>query len=207
MSHFTVLVVAQSDWELQDKLAPFHEYECTGIEEYLEFVGETEQALREEYETKVLYDGTLIKEMYSTFDQFVSDWHGYHEKRGDVWGRMTNPNAKWDWWVIGGRWTGSLILRDENVWHGVGKPGLFGSYDPDPLKADYARKGDINWEAMDEDFQTFAFIDHEGKWVDREDMGGMSSPNENTEIYKQAFIDFLKSCSNDDILWVVDCHI
>jgi len=40
MSHFTVLVSAKDDEELEQKLLPFHEYECTGIEQYLEFIVE-----------------------------------------------------------------------------------------------------------------------------------------------------------------------
>ena len=28
-----------------------------------------------------------------------------------IYTRNTNPNAKWDWWVIGGRWNG-LLLQD-----------------------------------------------------------------------------------------------
>lgn len=29
--------------------------------------------------------------------------------------RRTNPNRKWDWWVVGGRWSGSLLLKGTNT--------------------------------------------------------------------------------------------
>lgn len=81
-----------------------------------------------------------------TFAEFVADYHGYsavafgatpdiegpHKYgyyRTDSDGAVvevvnrTNPNAKWDWYVTGGRWTGFWILK-----HGasgeVGRPGL-----------------------------------------------------------------------------------
>lgn len=41
----------------------------------------------------------------------------------------TNPNKKWDWYQVGGRWPGKLILKN-------GK------------RADQAASGEVNWEAM-----------------------------------------------------------
>lgn len=133
MSHFTVLVIGDN---VEKALQPFHEYECTGIEdEHVKFVEATEN-LEEEYEKH--------KEDYDSLEQFVEDYYGY-EKRDDKWGRMTNPNAKWDWWVIGGRWSGSYF----KVKHGAqgiaeGQPGVFGN----ETGIDVIRVGDIDWEAM-----------------------------------------------------------
>lgn len=31
-----------------------------------------------------------------------------NEDRFNRFGRITNPNARWDWWTVGGRWTGML---------------------------------------------------------------------------------------------------
>lgn len=58
----------------------------------------------------------------------------------------TNPGKRWDWWVIGGRWTGyfRLIPGRKGV---SGKPGVM----TEPAKrgyADQAKKGDIDFEAM-----------------------------------------------------------
>ena len=44
MSHFTVLVVTDRPEQLEPALQPFHEYECTGIEDqYVEFIDESEE--------------------------------------------------------------------------------------------------------------------------------------------------------------------
>ncbi len=53
------------------------------------------------------------KERFATFDEFVSDYCGdpdRDEKYGR-YGHWSNPNAKWDWWVIGGRWSGFYPTR------------------------------------------------------------------------------------------------
>lgn len=62
--------------------------------------------------------------------------------------RRTNPNAKWDWYVIGGRWTGYFLLKHgaEGV-VGVGKPGLF-TEPAGPGRADVVRKGDVDFATM-----------------------------------------------------------
>jgi hypothetical protein len=56
----------------------------------------------------------------------------------------TNPNKKWDWWELGGRWTGDLISRGPSL---TGKPGLM----TDPAKpgtCDQCHIGDLDLEAM-----------------------------------------------------------
>jgi hypothetical protein len=58
----------------------------------------------------------------------------------------TNPNKKWDWWIVGGRWTGWLKLKP-GADGSVGKPGLMTA--PAAVgTADIARKGDVDFEAM-----------------------------------------------------------
>lgn len=110
MSHFTVLVVTNSGTrgEIEEKLQPYHEYECTGVKDkYVVFVDaeESREELMKEWEEE-------NKEDYSTFEQFVEEYYGYEFIDGKI-GRMTNPNAKWDWWQIGGRCSGMLMLKDE----------------------------------------------------------------------------------------------
>lgn len=58
-----------------------------------------------------------------------------------------NPNAKWDWYLMGGRWTGFFKLKSGSVPHTVGEPGIM-TEPADPSCADQARKGDIDFAAM-----------------------------------------------------------
>lgn len=55
-----------------------------------------------------------VAEMY-TFERFVEEYHGYNRKDEgvDAWGLWKNPNAKWDWWTVGGRWDGWLGGENE----------------------------------------------------------------------------------------------
>ena len=64
--------------------------------------------------------------------------------------RRTNQEAKWDWWVLGGRWGGFFWLKDGK--HGtLGEPSTFDELNGDMRnheKVDQARKGDINFAVM-----------------------------------------------------------
>ncbi len=57
----------------------------------------------------------------------------------------TNPNKKWDWYVVGGRWTGFFPLKPEAGVHAVGKPGLM-TAPAAPGTADQVRLGDVDFD-------------------------------------------------------------
>lgn len=145
MSHFSVLVITNSADELAAALQPFHEYECTGIkDDYVVFVPAEES--QEAFEKK--HKEHLEKYPESTesdLDVFIKEWYGY-EKREGVWGRDTNPNPKWDWWVIGGRYSGKLLAKPGAAGT-KGRPGLAGSeFDADGI--DQCKVGDLDFAAM-----------------------------------------------------------
>ncbi len=49
-------------------------------------------------------------------EEWIKSWSGiYLNKEGTYYGYYNNPNAKWDWFEIGGRWAGSLKLKKERV--------------------------------------------------------------------------------------------
>lgn len=71
-----------------------------------------------------------------------------YEEDGEIYHR--NPKAKWDWWEIGGRWTGWLKLKvgAEGV---VGRPGLLTSpADPGTADQTLLQNIDIEWMRDDE---------------------------------------------------------
>jgi hypothetical protein len=75
------------------------------------------------YRSKVKYTpegyeltDALFYEIYSTFEEFLEKYHSYKEsdfKNGKP-GYYTNPNSKWDWYQIGGRWTGFFNAKNHN---------------------------------------------------------------------------------------------
>lgn len=46
-----------------------------------------------------------------TLKEHVKDEYGRAFERDGRWYRKTNSNAKWDWWTVGGRWTGFLTPK------------------------------------------------------------------------------------------------
>lgn len=96
-----------------------------------------------------------FKELYPSFDDFATEWHDYQKNDDGKYGYYCNPNAKWDWYSMGGRWSGFFRLKNGFPREGkLGDPGVF---DNDPsemgggLRADQAKKGDIDFQGMRED--------------------------------------------------------
>jgi hypothetical protein len=176
MSHFTVLVIGN---DVEKQLQPYHEYECTGIEdeyvfdvnkndevdEFLNrevFVGNSKETGNLDYHyyedpanetlvdpkkmTKLDYfklEGKSDEEI----EEEVTDYHGFHKDNEGNWIQKTNPNAKWDWWVVGGRWSGFFKMKEGKDGK-LGKQSLFDSSTPDEDTADVAYKGDIDFDFM-----------------------------------------------------------
>jgi hypothetical protein len=165
--HFTVLVVVPDKDQTVDAfgelthtieamLAPYQENNMGDCpQEYLEFLGEDEETYREEYETKGCYDGKSHKEEFSSFEDFMENWHGL--KKDEELGRYgywDNPNAKWDWYTIGGRWTGVIPVKEESGFSG--NPGLLTEPNTNDKRADAVRVKDLDFEAAEKEKLTSA---------------------------------------------------
>lgn len=55
------------------------------------------------------------KEAYPTFENFVEKWYGRDIRKNGKYGYYMNPNAKWDWYLMGGRWTGFFKLKNNKL--------------------------------------------------------------------------------------------
>lgn len=98
-----------------------------------------------------------------------------------------NPNSKWDWYEIGGRWNGELINKE-------GKN----------TNIDYANQ--INW---DETCIPFAFVEPNGVWHEKGEMGwwAMVSNEKEQDSWKEEFENFVKDLDDEVEVTIVDCHI
>lgn len=82
--------------------------------------------------------------------QFDSEQEAKAVLGNDVQGHMENPNAKWDWFCIGGRWTGFFKVKASPQFPGdirLGEPGVM----TQPGSAGYAdqiRKCDVDFLSM-----------------------------------------------------------
>lgn len=157
MSHFTVLVIGDNP---EEQLAPYHEYECTGRrDQYVIEVDITEDVLEEfgPNEDGQSFEGFIDDnygyEVLDHDEELTSDHdYGYARRMEDGSIRVfkvTNPNAQWDWYEMGGRWTGFFPLTQfaQIAQHGkVGSPGLM-TKAAEKGTADQAVKSAIDFEA------------------------------------------------------------
>ena len=96
------------------------------------------------------YEKVMVahKDRFASFEEFMSEWHGSEERDPEmgVYGYWANPQAKWDWFQVGGRWTGFFKMKPETE-GGVGKPGILAS-PAEKGYADQAYKKDIDFAGM-----------------------------------------------------------
>ena len=119
MSHFSLMVIADKDDDIEDLMAPYQE---EAEPEFNEF-DDREDEFMEEYKVTIL-DGEHIKKSNPkilgkkakdvfNFEEFVEFYHGLDSRDADNnrFGYWCNPNAQWDWYELGGRWSGQLIIN------------------------------------------------------------------------------------------------
>lgn len=110
MSHFTVGVFLDGTKTLEELLAPYQENNMGDCpKEFMEFNDVTDECTKEYQD-----ESDEIKIKYSTLENYIEEYHGY--KKDEEFGRYgywENPNKKWDWWQIGGRWSFSLLVKND----------------------------------------------------------------------------------------------
>lgn len=142
MSHYTVMVIGDN---VEEQLAPFNEQDEQYCEERREYIDD--ESIEEiKAECNIVDPLDIIAKLEDQGHyQVKKDDKGYYETFN------SNPNAKWDWWVTGGRWSGMLKLKKGRT--GVkGEKGLMGScHSEGEDRVDSALKGDIDFEGMRKD--------------------------------------------------------
>lgn len=81
------------------------------------------------------------KEMYATFEEYLEDYHDCtKDEETNDYGYWENPNAKWDWYQIGGRWAGRLTVLADCVNCGTGEKSWgWGNENPYETSGEYKR--------------------------------------------------------------------
>jgi len=151
MSHFLLYVIGDNPGE---QLEPF--YECSEDNRYREFVS-TEEEYREEWEK----DKDKSVADYASFEEYMEGIGYDKDEATGQYGYWTNPNGKWDWYSVGGRWTGFFRLKPdcdpENIM--LGQSGAFRNtpeQSGEGLRSDQARKEAIDIEGMREECRKVA---------------------------------------------------
>ena len=114
--------------------------------------------------------GKPLREVFPTFEDYMDEFHGPRDEKTGRYGEWFNPNSQYDWYQLGGRFTGHLILKP-------GRSGLLGSpgvctAPAGPGRADQARKGDIDFAAMSREryasfLAAWSELERTGKTLDR----------------------------------------
>lgn len=159
MSHFAVLVkvspekLAQHEGDVraavESLLAPYQENNMGDCpRDFMQFNEMTEE-IEESCKDVITSDshfgkenpqsvGKTVFEHYGSFDLVATKYCGYKlDEETGKYGYWENPNRKWDWWQIGGRWAGWLPqktnLPEDNVriaayymWQDAGSPSSDG---------------------------------------------------------------------------------
>lgn len=124
MSHFTVLVIGENP---EEQLAPFQENNMGNCpREYMKFRVWGDDGEDHWFDNEEAFKNSGLR----------SEEKGYWE----------NPNRKWDWYSLGGRWTGFFKLK-VGVNEVVGRPGLMTEPAEDGY-GDQCLKSEIDFEAM-----------------------------------------------------------
>ena len=131
MSHFTVAVITEgmpTAEKIRKALAPFQENNMGDCpKEYMEFVSVTKQCKRDYSE-----EGEATKIKYPTLKEYIEGYCGYsYDNEKKDYGYWENPNAKWDWYQVGGRWAGRLVVASDCMNCDIGEKSWgYGSTDP-----------------------------------------------------------------------------
>lgn len=206
MSHFAVLVIGN---DIDGQLESYDE--SIEVEKYSKGLVSEEEKTRmmEYYQDKGQFDN--FDECYS---QFGENWNGnrYEKNTDGEWECMStyNPYAKWDWYVIGGRWSGLLQLKDgakplEPLTFNFGTSQEKKEQMVKENRANIAYKRDIeNFSKI----TPFAIV-KDGEWYERGKCGwwGTVSEDKGDEQWIKEARELLDSLSDDEIISVVDCHI
>ena len=153
-----------------------------------------------EYRTmfqKILDKGPTLTDIEAW--EIAKEW-GYEIDEDENLLSTYNPEAKWDWYSIGGRWSNYLFLKELDE---EGKR----------LTADEAYFNEIDWDYMiQQNHIPFCFVDWDGDWHEKGQMGwfAMTSNEKEDDTWIEEFksyIEDLKTVQYQGIVTVVDFHI
>lgn len=174
-----------------------------------------------------------VKEIYPVYSRCLEEWYGFEkDEKENKYGHWTNPNGKWDWYVLGGRWDNYFKLKNGTY----SNQALKGDIDFEGMEKEAADKALITWEEafsknLDDtqryfsygiskddtkesyiesckSISTFAVL-KDGNWYEKGKMGWWCSVADEMkpEEWKAEFHKMLQSVSDDTLLSLYDCHI
>lgn len=235
MTHFVLLVTGEN---IDEQMAPFDE--ALEVEPHINMTKEEVEKEFQSYKARIEKYGakTAFERKTLTLDHVTPLWwmQGQGEELDQEGNSLTtyNHNARWDWWEVGGRWAGSLILKNKKLCNSAKVEDI----DWKVMDAEVAKKQDKFWDQVHQSdtyetirklgrCETDVFKDkesfvkqtglwaprahlHEGVWTDIKGRTPMTSSREDAEArlkYIKTFREFLNNLPAGTTVTIVDCHI
>ena len=236
MSHYAVAVIHKENQDIDEMLDRYSEH--LEVEPYIyrtkQEVIEEAQFLKE----RMVEQNRQHEEWFKPYLEAETDEEFYRAEVGssvDEEGNELstyNPDSKWDWYQVGGRWGGLLKSRVD---------GEF--YDELPMtEIDFSRNEEEYKDALEEwddiiagktfyrpeyyletygtkeeyarrvsEFSTYAILTPEDEWIEPGKMGWFGVSNASSEDkkkYEEGYMDIINRYMSDEyIMTIVDCHI
>lgn len=216
MSHFVGLCFG-GNWE--NDLEQY--WENLEVEGYVEYTKEEaiEQVQKQHPKSylnaiKELQNGNLSSNQMEYYQRIVQK--GPSISKEDAWKEVLewgyeldedenliskyNPNSKWDWYSLGGRWPNYLYLKE------CDKEG-------ERFTADQAYFDEVDWDYMIKMNRIpFCFVDWDGDWHEKGEMGwfAMTKNEKDKDSWAdefKAYIETLKNIQFQGEVTVIDFHI
>ena len=175
MSHYSVLVIGEN---VEKQLEPFWELDLSREEMIDDFravfnkdfkkedLEKEFKKFKEKYkkEIKEGKEDYWVKYRTCKAEEWFKSWSGsYLNKEETYYGHYNNPNAKWDWFEIGGRWAGSLKLKKGKMGFLKEQTSIFPKFDDEKKeihkklleqrKVDSALKKDIDFSPNKKEYK------------------------------------------------------
>lgn len=177
MSHFIGLCFGEF-WE--QNLEQYDE--SLEVEEYVSYTEEEAIKYVKEYYPEIQTDEEALSKAKEFWDM---------DENNQVLSTY-NPDSRWDWYSVGGRWGQYLPLKEE---------GEF---------TNEATVGEIDWDKY---FNTrvspFCFVTEDGEWIEKGEMGWWCAVgNEmDTESWNKVFKDYVQKLDPETLVVAIDFHI
>ena len=202
--HSLLIIAHREDESIRDLMEPY--WQDLEVEEYC--VGEVDESERQrfldyynEHTPGYHFSMGQFDELYKAKGE---DWNfnRWRKDEDGVWREYStsNPDMRWDWYEIGGRWAGWLQLKEGaermsplNFSWGWSDDLKQRTAAERPLRADVAYLGDIN----NLDILKAGAVMVNGEWIDIE-----KNYIEFTEVKE-----YLKGLPDDTVITCVDYHM
>ncbi len=127
-----------------------------------------------------------FKHAYKDFETFVQQYHGLEKNEQGRYGYMYNPNAKWDWYELGGRWAGAVPLKTG----GGANKSNFGNVDIQKLSTPFV-------------------VLKNGVWHEKGQMGwwGITKNEKSDDAWDKEVKTLIADIAPDTPIYIYDCHI